>query len=84
MKPLPYRVFLHIDITHVVPKSGIRRTRILEFCESLSNSTNWYGDFQSKDIFSGQTLEGKGSHGYLVYWHVDHSDKQVNIYSIIK
>jgi hypothetical protein len=44
-----HEVYLHLGLLDVVPKSGLQRTKILNFIRSLRDQPDMFGDFTDKD-----------------------------------
>jgi hypothetical protein len=44
-----YDVFIHVDLSEGMPKTGIQRRRIMEFIHGLRDDPHTPGDFTDKD-----------------------------------
>jgi hypothetical protein len=77
----PYAVYLHSSVLAQTPRSGTKRTRVMQFIHSLSEDPFHSGDFQDRDE-AGHEIEVKivGDHA-VSYW-ADHAVREIKVINI--
>jgi hypothetical protein len=78
-----YRVYLHLDLLDLLPRSSSERRKILEFMRILEGDPFKPGDFTDKDT-SLRVREVKIIGDYAVTYWADHPVKTVMIVDIRK
>jgi hypothetical protein len=77
-----YKVFVHMDVLGILPKSGARRKSVLEFLASLGSFAHLGGDYQEKDPENGRPVEVSLVAGYALTWWVDAPVREVKLVQI--
>ena len=78
---MEYDVFIHVDLSEGMPKTGIQRRRIMEFIHGLRDDPHTPGDFTDKDA-SLRTREVKIVGDYAITYWVDDPVKAVMVVDI--
>ena len=78
---MEYDVFIHVDLSEGMPKTGIQRRRIMEFIHGLRDDPRTPGDFTDKDA-SLRTREVKIVGDYAITYWVDDPVKAVMVVDI--
>ncbi len=76
-----YDVFIHVDLLARVPKTGVQRTRIMQFLETLRNDPRTPGDFTEQDATLRQR-EIKIVGDYAVTYWVDDPVRAIMVVDI--
>lgn len=80
--PLDYTVVVVLEALDALPRTGKRRSSVLEFLRGLQNDAFLGGDFQLKDPETLRVVEVSLVAGYAITWWIDDPVSNVMVVDI--
>jgi len=80
--PIDYTVVVALEALDILPRTGKRRSSVLEFLRGLQNDAVLGGDFQLKDPETLRVVEVSLVSGYAITWWIDDPVSNVMVVDI--